>query len=114
DANGALGVTQTGAYSSSQSGWYLQGVWQFMPQWRVGARYDWLNPGTPDYGVNDVYLATASFNPQKTTVMFDYTPSEFSRFRVQYAESKTQPGLTDRQFFLQYILSLGAHPAHRF
>lgn len=114
DADGALGVTQTGAYSSSQSGWYLQGVWQFMPQWRVGARYDRLNPGVPDYGVNDVYLATAPFTPQKTTVMFDYTPSEFSRFRVQYAESKTQPGLADRQFFLQYILSLGAHPAHRF
>ncbi|MEP6678972.1 MAG: TonB-dependent receptor [Betaproteobacteria bacterium] len=114
DANGALGVTQTGAYSSSQSGWYLQGVWQFVPAWRVGARYDRLAPGTPDYGVNDAYLSTGAFTPQKTTVMLDYTPSEFSRFRVQYAESRTRTGLTDHQLFLQYILSLGAHPAHKF
>ena len=46
--------------------------------------------------------------------MFDYTPSEFSRFRLQYAQSKTRPGVTDNQFFLQYILTLGAHGAHKF
>ena len=114
DSDGALGLTQTSNYSSSQSGWYLQGIWQFMPQWRVGARYDRLNPGSPDYGANDVYLATGDFHPERATLMFDYTPSEFSRFRVQYAESKTRPGLTDHQLFLQYILSLGAHPAHKF
>ena len=114
DSDGALGLTQTDAYSSNQRGWYLQGVWQFMPMWRVGARYDRLDPGSPDYGANNAYLATAQFDPQKATLMLDYTPSEFSRFRVQYAESKTRPGITDRQFFLQYILSLGAHPAHKF
>ena len=46
--------------------------------------------------------------------MLDYTPSEFSRFRLQYAQSKTRPEMTDNQFFLQYILTLGAHPAHKF
>ncbi len=40
-----------------QSGFYVQGVYQFMPNWRVGARYDWLNPGSVDYGPNGVYLA---------------------------------------------------------
>jgi len=114
DSDGALGLTQTGAYSSTQSGWYLQGVWQFMPMWRIGARYDRLQAGTPDYGANEAFLATAPFTPQKGTVMVDYTPSEFSRFRLQYAESRTRPGMTDHQLFLQYILSLGAHPAHRF
>ena len=54
-----------------------------MPEWRVGARYDRLDPGTVDYGANGVYSRRTSFNPQRYSVMFDWTPSEFSRFRVQ-------------------------------
>jgi len=114
DRDGALGLASTSDYSASQTGWYLQGVWQFAPMWRVGLRYDRLDPGNPDYGANAVYLAAAAFNPERSTVMFDYTPSEFSRFRVQYAQSKTRPDFTDNQFFLQYILTLGAHGAHKF
>ncbi len=114
DADGALALTQAGDYRSTQSGFYAQGVFQFMPYWRVGARYDWLNPGTVDYGANGAYLADTSFNPQRAAVMLDYTPSEFSRFRVQYQQSKVQPGITDNQIFIQYILTLGAHGAHRY
>jgi hypothetical protein len=113
DANGTLGLTQTDAYSSRQRGWYLQGVWQFMPMWRVGARYDRLDPGTAQYGANADLLAL-DFHPERATVMLDYTPSEFSRFRIQYANSKTRPDATDHQLFLQYILTLGAHGAHKF
>ena len=29
-------------YSSAQSGWYAQAVYQFMPAWRTGYRYDQL------------------------------------------------------------------------
>ena len=47
-------------------------------------------------------------------MMVDYTPSEFSRIRLQYGQSKTQAGMTDNQLFLQYILTLGAHGAHKF
>ena len=46
-----------------------------MPYWRVGLRYDRLI-GHADYGANAAFLATPSFNPQRTSVMFDYTPSE--------------------------------------
>ncbi|HEV7431674.1 MAG TPA: hypothetical protein VGN77_01425, partial [Steroidobacteraceae bacterium] len=35
----------TGAYHSRQSGWYLQGVYQFLPRWRFGVRYDLLDSG---------------------------------------------------------------------
>ncbi len=114
DSDGALGVMQSAAYSSSQSGWYLQGVYQFMPYWRVGVRYDRLDPGHVDYGANAAYLATPSFNPQRTSIMFDYTPSEFSRIRLQLAQDKAREGFTDNQFFLQYILTMGAHGAHRY
>jgi hypothetical protein len=114
DSDGALGLTQTGSYRSGQSGFYGQGVWQFMPNWRVGARYDWLNPGSVDYGINGAYLAGGSFNPQRTAVMLDWTPSEFSRFRVQYQQAKLKPGATDNEIFVQYILTLGAHGAHKY
>jgi hypothetical protein len=114
DRDGALGLTQTAAYSAAQRGWYLQGVYQFMPYWRVGARYDRLDPGSVDYGANAAYLALPSFQPQRSSLMFDYTPSEFSRIRVQLAQSKVRPDVTDNELFIQYILTLGAHGAHRY
>jgi hypothetical protein len=85
-----------------------------MPYWRVGLRYDRLDPGHADYGANAAFLATPSFNPQRTSVMFDYTPSEFSRIRLQLAQDKSRAGVTDNELFLQYILILGAHGAHRY
>ncbi len=114
DADGALGLTNASAYTSRQTGLYLQGVYQFMPYWRVGARYDRLDPGHVDYGANAAYLISPAFQPERYTLMVDYTPSEFSRVRLQWGQSKTQAGLTDNQLFLQYILTLGAHGAHRF
>lgn len=114
DTDGSLGLTQTDHYRSDQSGFYVQGVWQFRPAWRVGARYDRLNPGSVDFGANSDYLGSSSFNPQRTALMLDWTPSEFSRFRVQYQQAKLRPDLTDNEIFVQYILTLGAHGAHKY
>jgi hypothetical protein len=114
DADGHLGLTQTGGYASTQSGWYLQGVYQFQPGWRVGARYDRLDGGSVDYGDNAARLGTAAYDPRRVTVMVDYTPSEFSRIRLQLAQDKSRQDATDNQLFLQYILTIGAHGAHKF
>jgi hypothetical protein len=114
DADGSFGVPQTAPYASVQNGGYVQGVWQFRPMWRVGLRYDRLNPGNPDYGANAPFLAASGFHPQRYTFMVDWTPSEFSRFRVQYARNDIRPDVTDNEWFLQYILTLGAHGAHKF
>jgi hypothetical protein len=114
DASNAMGLMSAASYSARQSGWYVQGVYQFMPLWRVGARYDRLDPGNPDYGANAAYYSATDFNPQRYTMMLDYTPSEFSRWRIQFAQAKTRPDYTDNEFFLQYILTLGAHPAHKY
>ncbi|HEU4844785.1 MAG TPA: hypothetical protein VFT05_11015, partial [Burkholderiaceae bacterium] len=80
----------SGSYRNVQSGWYAQGVYQFMPYWRVGARYDRLSSGTPRIGLVDSgALALGSFpvlegyNPARSSVMVDYSPSEFSRLRLQ-------------------------------
>ena len=114
DADDSLMLTQTGNYRSDQRGFYAQGVWQFLPAWRVGARYDWVDPGRVDYGSNGIYLTNSSFNAQRTAVMLDWTPSEFSRFRIQFQQAKLRPDLTDNEIFVQYILTLGAHGAHKY
>jgi hypothetical protein len=111
-----------GSYSSRQSGWYAQAVYQFMPRWRVGYRYDRLDHGTVTNSIVDSGAASAAdfpllmtdYNPTRNTVMLDFSLSEFSRFRLQLASDKSQPGVTDNQVLLQYILSLGAHGAHKF
>lgn len=114
DADGALGLTDTAAYDAKQSGWYLQAVYQFMRGWRVGLRTDRLDRGTIDYGANGGVLAQRDFNPSRNSVMLDWSPSEFSRIRLQYAQDKSREGVTDDQIFVQYLMSLGAHSGHRF
>jgi hypothetical protein len=126
DQDGSLGYVDSvgeldGSYETDQYGWYVQGVFQFLPRWRFGARYDYLDSGDTDIGlVNDGTLSADDFSillpgtPKRTTVMFDWSPSEFSRLRAQYAWDEASAGPTDEQFFLQYIHSLGAHGAHKF
>jgi len=116
----ALG-TQTGGFASRQSGWYLQGVYQFVPQWRAGYRYDRLNSGATSLSaVDSGVLAAANFpvlahyTPKRHTLMADWNPSEFSRIRLQLARDQSRLGVTDNQVLLQYIMSLGAHGAHKF
>ena len=113
--------TQSDSYRSAQSGWYAQGVYQFMPRWRMGYRYDRLNSGSLKLGLVDSGALAAAdfpilekFNPTRNTLMFEYSPSHFSRLRLQFAGDKSRPGVTDKQVFLQYIMSLGAHGAHKF
>lgn len=112
----------TDRFDSAQSGWYVQGVYQFMPRWRVGYRYERLRSGSVNNGIvlNGLGPAAADFSllaphdPARNTLMLDWSPSEFSRVRLQYAVDRSRLGATDNQFFVQYIHSLGAHGAHRF
>ena len=107
----------TGGYRGAQSGWYLQGVYQFTAGWRAGLRYDLLHSGDASIGAGldpRDFSRLAAWNPRRATVMLDYSPSEFSRFRLQFAQDRARPEATDNQIFLQYIMSLGAHGAHTF
>jgi hypothetical protein len=109
-----LGAASPGDYRATQSGWYLQGVYQFMPHWRVGLRTERLSPGTPDYGINTALLAQDSGSPRKNTVMLDWSPSEFTRWRFQVAQDRARAGAADTQWLIQYQMSLGAHGAHSY
>jgi hypothetical protein len=75
-----------------------------------------LYSGTQDIGgLNPAdFTRLASYHPTRSTLMVDYSPSEFSRFRLQFARDQSRPEATDNQIFLQYIMSLGAHGAHTF
>jgi hypothetical protein len=115
------GLDASDAYRSEQSGWYVQGVYQFLPRWRAGLRHDSLDSGTPTIGlVSNGTLDRADFpllataDPERTTVMVEWNPSEFSRLRAQFAWDDARDAATDEQLFLQYIYSLGAHGAHKF
>ncbi|HYJ96736.1 MAG TPA: hypothetical protein VEX14_01645, partial [Burkholderiaceae bacterium] len=108
------GANLDGDLRMAQNGAYLQAVYQFMPRWRVGARTEWLDGGTPQYGAGAGLLGADGYKPKKHTLMVDYSSSEFSRVRLQFARDQARLGVTDNQLMLQYQMSLGAHGAHGF
>jgi hypothetical protein len=116
DTQAASSGPRAASYSSSQSGWYLQGVYQFMPRWRAGYRRDQLDAGTTTFGGPGAgeFPILSRYDPKRNTVMVDWSPSEFSRLRLQLARDESRRAQPDNQVFLQYLVSLGAHGAHTF
>ena len=110
------GANISDTYAVTQSGWYVQGVYQFMPRWRTALRVDRLDPGIASVGAANAgnVIADYAYRPSRTTFMLDYSPSEFSRIRVQLAHDVSRRGLPDDQLFVQYLMSLGAHGAHSY
>ena len=116
------GAALDGSFDSRQDGWYAQAVYRFTPRWRAGLRYDALDAGDSRIGlVRDGTLSAADFpllrpaTPSRVTLMADWSPSEFSRLRAQYAlDDARDTDSADEQWLLQYIYAIGAHGAHRF
>jgi hypothetical protein len=108
------GTALASGYATTQSGWYLQGIYQFAPYWRVGLRTEQLDSGSMDFGLNDANLLRPDYRPSRQSLMVDYSPSEFSRIRLQFARDRSRQGQADDQVYLQYLMSLGAHGAHIF
>jgi hypothetical protein len=102
------------AYETRQSGYYLQGVYQFSPNWRAGLRYDRLDSGRQRLGDNPAEIEITNANPRRVAFMVDYSWSEFSRLRLQFARDRALRDVTGNQVTLQYIMSLGSHGAHKF
>ncbi len=112
-------------YDGRQQGFYVQGVYQFVPRWRAGLRYDriWSDNAlavaengsgeSDDDLLVESGLLDAGRDPHRYSVMLDYSHSEYSRLRLQYTRDYTLPEADD-QVFLQYVMSLGAHGAHAF
>ena len=106
-------------FVQNQQGFYTQGIYQFIPKWRVGYRYDRVFNGTNSYGLPSTALAgsqvQSGWDPYRNTLMLDWSNSEYSLIRLQLArDTSFGPGLTNNQIFLQYIMSLGAHGSHKY
>ncbi|MBC8212095.1 MAG: hypothetical protein H8E21_13625 [Gammaproteobacteria bacterium] len=107
---------ETTTYNGEQTGWYLQAVYQFMPQWRAGIRFDSLksdNTGSDNNVLGEAGLDDEGHNPERTSIMIDYAHSEFSLLRLQFNRDDSYESADD-QIYLQYVMSLGAHGAHQF
>lgn len=112
--NNEDGVYSTGGpIENNRHGWYAQVVYQFIHGWRAGLRYDWMHIDNPGPAFSGTALDPQNHDPSRYSVMVDYSHSEFSRIRLQY--NRDNSGLTaENEIYLQYIMSLGAHGAHRF
>jgi hypothetical protein len=85
--------------TGTETGWYAQAVYQPVQRWRFGARADGLQLESND--------------PRRFSVMMDWSNSEFSRLRLQFAREDDGTD-TSNEWGLQYIHSIGAHGAHTF
>ena len=106
------GLLDLASYSGDQTGWYLQGIWQFKPQWQVGYRYERVNAdNSVNHNQNEFHLADDGAS-DRDSLLLAWSNSEFSSIKFQYT---AQTGLqNDNRWVLQYIHSLGAHGAHQF
>lgn len=100
-------------YSGWQTGFYAQAIYQFMPRWRIGARYDEVHGNRQNGLLAGSTVDSLGTTPRRASAMLEYNTSEFGRFRLQYNRDWSR-GIPDDQGFLQYIISLGAHGAHLF
>jgi hypothetical protein len=100
-------------YDISQDGYYVQGVYQFRPMWRVGLRYESISADNAPLEPPLNGLLESNGTPSRVSAMLDYSHSEFSRLRLQLASLDSGNG-SESQLFVQYIMSLGAHGAHKF
>jgi hypothetical protein len=99
---------------SSPSGFYVQGVYQFMPRWATGVRYDRLQPDFPGVAFTGTTLDNRGHVPWRTSAMIEYLTSEFGRFRLQYTRDLVRNDQPDNQVLFQYTVSLGSHGAHQY
>ena len=95
-------------------GLYAQGVYGFAPRWQVGARYDVIGLTNKVTGAVERSLGSSD----RWSGVLTWTPTEFSRFRMQYSRSDILTSDGSREEFatvwLQFLMTLGAHGAHRF
>jgi hypothetical protein len=101
--------------TGSQDGYYLQASYGISPRWSLAGRYD-VNGATNT--LNVAGTTTDLKQSSRMGVSLAFSPSEFSRLRLQlaqgtiYDDAGTKTPL--KQVFLQYTHSLGPHGAHKF
>ncbi len=115
DASHPLGQSR----KEVQDAFYLQGVYGIAPRWTAGLRYE--RAGMTNR-LGDRYPNATPAETDRITANLTWSPTEFSRLRLQAAQARVAHGDAGRagqrerfnQFFLQYQMALGVHGAHGF
>jgi len=97
----------------AQDGAYIQAVYGW-DRWRLGARYDVLDLFKDEYQLSG---EEQDFDgkPWRGTGMLEFHPTEFSRIKLQYNHDKSARNEeTNHEWWLQFIMGIGAHAAHPF
>ncbi|MDI6775113.1 MAG: porin [Verrucomicrobiota bacterium] len=98
-----------------QDGYYVQAVYGLLPRWRTGLRREQvglINRSRLPDGMSEGHGSSSRWG-----AMLDFTPSEFSRLRLQVNQGsyETAEGQEDvAEVYLQWTVSIGAHGAHKF
>mgnify|MGYP006289614631 FL=1 len=99
----------------TQDGFYLQGLFGIAPRWKAGLRYDKVGlTNRLDSGGSTLREWDSS---DRWTAALTWNPTEFSQLRLQYAKADITIDGQSEDFdylYLQYVMSLGAHGAHKF
>lgn len=95
-------------------GLYAQATYGFLPRWKAGLRYDVL--GLTNKVKNG--LSEGFGSSDRWTLDVTWSLSEFSQLRAQYAYNDILVTENEREqfnaFYLQFLMSLGSHGAHKF
>src|SRR5262249_49633536 len=103
----AVNIDQT------HQGWYVQGVYQFMPQWSVGLRASGLSSGDVPLALAGTEIDALGHDPTELTALLEYDTSEFGRIRLQYSHDDASDASNDI-VMMQYTVIYGPHGAHRY
>lgn len=115
DEKGFYNIEDAGfeKYDNTSSGWYVQGSYKFLTNWKVAYRYAQMRPDKVPDALEDTPLDAEGHKPEMHSVMAEWNNSEFSRIRLQYNRDKSNKK-NDNQVILEYTMSFGAHGAHGF
>lgn len=95
-------------------GIYAQALYGIFPRWQLGLRYDVFGLTNEVSGGENESFGSSD----RWAAALTWTPTEFSRFRLQYAYNDILTEPRNRETFstvwLQYLMSLGTHGAHAF
>lgn len=101
------------ANRGDQTGFYGQAIYQFMPRWSIGVRYDQVSAGDQGADSAETTLDSLGNIPRRYSSVLAYDTSEFGRFRLQYNYDDSAPQ-ENQGVMLNYMVSLGAHGAHQY
>jgi len=115
----SLNVVSSPSIDKHNSGFYAQVAAKLDQLWEIGVRYDLLMQNDISLGGMDQHMPS---NLPRYSAMIEYSPTEFSRLRLQIDRDESRSAQTSggwsqqpyTQVLLQANFTIGAHGAHAF